>query len=190
MRRFLLAAAVLCLLVQAGPARAQAPARGSGRINVALQVVFPPLTAVGVKPLAFGVIPAGTNSATVLPNTPQGGEFRLSGIRNRKSVAISFTLPANLVAPSGRTMPIDFNGNFAASCEIDGGTNVCDASTYQVWNPVTTPVMTDLPERTKPGRPKFTEQQYQVFIGGRVTPGAAPAAGRYAGTITITVVAN
>lgn len=190
MRRLLLAAAVLCLLVQAGPARAQAPARGWGRIPVSLQVVFPPLTAVGVKPLAFGVIPAGTNSVTVLPNTPRGGEWRLSGIRNRKSVQISFALPANLTTPAGRTMPIDFNGNFAASCEIDSATNACDVSTYQVWNPVTTPVMTDVPERVKPGRPKFTESEYQVYIGGRVTPGAAPAAGRYSGTITITVVAN
>src|SRR5688500_10018280 len=159
MRRFLLAAAALCLLVQAGPARAQAPARGWGNIPVSLQIVFPPLTAVGVKPLAFGVIPAGTGSVTVLPNTPRGGEFRLSGIRNRKSVQITFTLPTVLTAPSGRTMPIDFNGNFAASCEIDSGTNACDAITYQVWNPVTTPAMTDLPERVKPGRPKFTEPE-------------------------------
>lgn len=189
MRRFLLAAAVLCLLLQAGPARAQV-ARGTGRIPVALQVVFPPLTAVGIRPLAFGAIPAGTSSVTVLPNTPRGGAWRLSGIRNRKSLQITFALPTVLTAPSGRTMPIDFNGSFAASCEIDGPTNACDAATYQVWNPVATPVMTDLPERIKPGRPKFTEHEYQVFIGGRVNPGLAPAAGRYAGTITITVVAN
>lgn len=189
MRRILLAAAVLCLLLQAGPACAQV-ARSSGRIPVSLQVVFPPLTAVGVKPLAFGAILPGTGSVTVLPNTPRGGEWRLSGIRNRKSVQITFALPTVLTAPSGRTMPIDFNGSFAASCEIDNGTNACDAATYQVWNPVATPVMTDVPERTKPGRPKFSEQEYQVYIGGRVTPGAAPSAGRYSGTITITVVAN
>lgn len=189
MRRILLAIAVLCLLLQAGPAHAQV-ARSSGRLPVSLQVVFPPLTAVGVRPLAFGVIPAGTNSVTVLPNTLRGGAWRLTGIRNRKTVQITFAFPTVLTAPSGRTIPIDFNGNFAASCEIDGPTNACDPVTYQTWNPVTTPVMTDFPERTKPGRPKFTEQEYQVYIGGRVTPGPAPAAGRYAGTITITVVAN
>ncbi|HST61663.1 MAG TPA: DUF4402 domain-containing protein [Longimicrobium sp.] len=189
MRRILLAAAVLCLLLQAGPARAQV-ARSSGRIPVSLQIVFPPLTAVGIRPLAFGVIPAGTSSVTVLPNTLRGGAWRLTGIRNRKSVQITFALPTVLTAPSGRTMPIDFNGNFAASCEIDTGTNACDAITYQTWNPVTQPLMTDVPERVKPGRPKFTEPEYQVYIGGRVTPGAAPSAGRYAGTITITVVAN
>ena len=185
-----LAAAAFCLLVQAAPARAQAPRQDDGHIPVSLTVLWPPLTAVGVKPLQFGTIPAGATTATVLPNTPQGGEWRLTGLRNRKTAAISFTFPTSLVTAAGATMPIDFNGSFAASCEIDRTTNACDAVTYQVWNPVTTPVMTDYPERAKPGRPKFTDPEYQVYIGGRVTPGANPRPGRYTGTITITVVVN
>lgn len=190
-RPALLLAAVLCLLAQAAPARAQAPVqRDDGHIPVSLTILFPPLVGVGVRPLEFGSIMPGTNSVTVLPNTPRGGEWRLTGIRNRKSVNISFALPTVLTAPSGRTMPIDFNGNFAGSCEIDTPGNACDMATFQTWNPVTTPSMTDLPERAKPGRPKFTTTDYKVFIGGRVTPGPSPAAGKYTGTITITVTVN
>lgn len=188
MRLAALAAAAFCLLVQAAPARAQS--RDDGHIPVSLEVLWPPLTAVGVKPLQFGTIPAGTTTATVLPRTAQGGEWRLTGLRNRKTAQISFALPTSLVTASGATMPIDFNGNFAASCEIDRTTNACDPATVQTWNPVTTPVMTDYPERAKPGRPKFTDPEYQVYIGGRVTPGTNPRAGRYTGTITITVAVN
>jgi hypothetical protein len=192
MRRLaLLLAAALCLLSQAAPARAQAPVNDDGRMPVSLTVLFPPLVGIGVRPLQFGVIMPGTGTVTVLPNTPRGGEWRLTGIRNRKSIDISFAFPTTLVSAAGRTMPIDFNGNFAASCEIDApGSNACDMTTYQTWNPVTTPSVRDLPERAKPGRPKFTTTDYKVFIGGRVNPGPNPSAGVYTGTITVTVTVN
>lgn len=191
MRRLaLLAAAVLCLLLQAAPARAQAPANDDGSMPVSLTILFPPLTGVGVRPLEFGVIMPGTGPVTVLPNTPRGGEWRLTGIRNRKSIDISFALPTVLTSAAGRTMPISFNGNYAASCEIDTATDGCDMVTYQTWDPVTTPTMRDLPERSRPGRPKFTTTDYKVFIGGQVDPGPSPSAGVYTGTITITVTVN
>jgi hypothetical protein len=185
-----LLAAVLCLLMQAVPARAQAPANDDGSMPVSLTILFPPLVGVGVRPLEFGFLMPGTGPVTVLPNTPRSGEWRLSGIRNRKSIDISFALPANLVSASGRTMPIDFNGSFAATCEINTPGNACDMATYMTWNPVTTPSMRDLPERARPGRPKFTTTDYKVFIGGRVNPAANTAAGVYTGTITITVTVN
>lgn len=191
MRRLALPlAAVLCLLAQAAPARAQVPASDDGSMPVGLTIVFPPLVGVGVRPLEFGSIIPGTGAVTVLPNTPRGGEWRLTGIRNRKSIDISFALPATLVSASGQTLPIDFNGNFAATCEIDAPGNACDMTTYMTWNPVTTPSMRDLPERAKPGRPKFTTTDYKVFIGGRVNPGATAPAGTYTGTITVTVTVN
>lgn len=191
MRRFaLLLAAALCLLVQVAPARAQAPANDDGSMPVSLTILWPPLVGVGVRPLEFGVIMPGTGSVTVLPNTPRSGEWRLTGIRNRRSIDIRFAFPANLVSASGSTMPIDFNGSFAATCEIDTPGNACDMTTYMTWNPVTTPSMRDLPERAKPGRPKFSTTDYKVFIGGRVTPGTTTPAGVYTGTITITVTVN
>lgn len=191
MRRLaVLLAAALCLLLQAAPARAQAPANDDGSMPVSLTILWPPLVGVGVRPLEFGVIMPGTGAVTVLPNTPRSGEWRLTGIRNRKTIDISFALPANLVNASGQTMPIDFNGNYAASCEIVLNGNACDMTTYVAWNPVTTPSMRDFPERAKPGRPKFTTTDYKVFIGGRVNPGPNPAAGTYTGTITVTVTVN
>lgn len=191
MRRLaLLAAAVLCLLLQAAPARAQAPANDDGSMPVSLTILFPPLVGLGVRPLEFGVIMPGTGPVTVLPNTPRSGEWRLTGIRNRRSIDISFAFPAVLTSAAGRTMPISFNGNYAATCEIDTPGNACDMTTYMTWNPVTTPSMRDLPERAKPGRPKFTTTDYKVFIGGQVNPGPNPSAGVYTGTITVTVTVN
>ena len=191
--RALLLLAALAALAAAGSARAAAqatPVRPTGGISASATILFPPLTAVGVRPLQFGVVPAGATQVTVLPGTPQGGEWRLTGMRNRKSVVISFTLPASLAGPGGASLPVTFNGTYAGSCEIDGATNACDAPTYQTWNPVTTPAMTDFPERVKPGRPKFTENEYSVFIGGRLLPPPAPRAGTYSATITVNLTVN
>ena len=49
----------------------------------------------------------------------RGGEFRITGVKNRKSVDISFTLPTQLTGPAGATIPLNFNGNYAGLCEID-----------------------------------------------------------------------
>ncbi|HEX8394385.1 MAG TPA: DUF4402 domain-containing protein [Longimicrobium sp.] len=190
-RRLLpLLAAVLALAGLHAPAHAQARRTDDGTLPVSLTILFPPLLTVGVRPLQFGTVIPGAGAVTVLPNTPRSGEWRLSGIRNRKSIDISFTLPTVLTNAQGRTMPISFNGNYAATCEIDTVTNGCEAGTYMAWNPVTTPSMRDFPERAKPGRPKFTTTDYKVFIGGQVTPPANAAAGKYTGTVTITVVVN
>lgn len=186
----LFALLLLALACAPAPARAQAPRANAGTIQVSAEILFPPLTATGVRPLAFGTLMPGTTQVTVLPRTPQGGEWRLTGIRNRRQVQISFALPAALTSASGATIPLDFNGAYAGSCEIDAATSACDLPTYQAWNPVTTPVMTDFPERTKPGRPKFTETDYTVYMGGRALVPAAPQAGAYRATITVFVTAN
>lgn len=185
-------AALLALASAAAPAGAQGPARPSatGALNVGATILFPPLTAVGVKPIQFGIVPAGATSVTVLPNTPQGGEWRLSGVRNRKTIDISFALPAALVGPGGAQIPVSFNGTYAGLCEIDDATNACDASTRTFWNPVTTPVFRDVPERTKPGRPKFTGNEYTIYMGGRLLPPPAPRAGTYTATVTVQLVIN
>jgi spore coat protein U-like protein len=177
----LVAAAALC----AAPA---AFAQGTGAVRATATILFPPLVANGVRPLQFGTVTPGT-PATVQPATPGSGEVRLSGVRNRRSITISFTLPANLVNARGQTMPIDFNGDYAANCEVTTA-GVCDPLTYVEWNPVTLGAFPDTPDRARKGRPRYDLDAFSIFIGGIVRPPAAQPAGTYTGTIGVTVAVN
>lgn len=180
----------LGLALCAGSAAAQAGPTGG--LNATVVVPYPVLTAAGVRPLQFGMVIPGTPE-TVLPSYAAGslsGEWRLTGTANQKSIDISFTLPTVLTAPSGRTMPISFNGNYAALCEIDNTTQLCQTGSFFVWNPVTTPSFHDTPTRWKPGRPKYEFNYYSVYMGGQVQPSATQAGGNYSGTIRINLVIN
>ncbi|HEV2149957.1 MAG TPA: hypothetical protein VGR37_21345 [Longimicrobiaceae bacterium] len=183
-----LAAALLGL---AAPLAGQAPRpAATGSLLVSATILEPPLTGVGVKPLTFGSIPPGTASVTVLPRTPAGGEWRLSGVRNRKSISISFNLPAALTGPDGATLPLSFNGDYAGLCEIDNSGN-CEIASFIAWNPVATPTFNDTPERYKPGRRVYLYDQYSVYIGGQALPQAAgQRPGRYTGTVGVVLVVN
>jgi hypothetical protein len=143
----------------AGPAAAQAvKPQASGGLIVSATILEAPIVGTGVNPLTFGSIAPGTTSVTVLPRTAAGGEWRLSGVRNRRSVAITFTLPASLTGPGGATIPLSFNGNYAGLCEIDNN-GLCVVASY-------------------------------VTIGGRALPAVGQRAGRYTGTIGVTLVVN
>jgi hypothetical protein len=152
-------------------------------------ILAAPLSGVGTRALQFGTIVPGTTSVIVLPRSRSGGEFRITGVQNRKSVDISFTLPTTLNGPGGTTIPLSFNGNYAGLCEIDN-TGACDLPSYTTWNPVTTPVFKDLPTRYKPGRPKYTYSDYQVYLGGAASPSATQSQGRYTATIGVLLVIN
>jgi hypothetical protein len=78
-------------------------------------ILAAPLTGTGTRALQFGVIVPGTTTVTVLPRTSGGGEFRITGVKNRKSVDISFTLPTQLNGPAGASIPLSFNGNSPGS---------------------------------------------------------------------------
>jgi hypothetical protein len=189
-RFFLLLAlgAALC----AAPARAQEKPMASSGIVATLVVPYPPLTATGMRPVQFGSVTPGT-PATVLPDWQAGtvsGEWRLTGVARAKSIDISFVLPTTLNTPGGRTMPISFNGNYAALCEIDDAAQTCVPASWVTWNPVTTPTFRDTPQRYRPGRPKYEYEHYSVYMGGRVAPPVSQAAGSYSGTITIQLVIN
>ncbi|HEV2733430.1 MAG TPA: hypothetical protein VGV85_01280 [Longimicrobiaceae bacterium] len=174
----------------AGPADGQAPRpQATGGLIASATILEAPIVGTGVNPLTFGSISPGTTSVTVLPRTPAGGEWRLSGVRNRKSIAISFTLPAALTGPGGATIPLSFNGNYAGLCEIDNS-GQCVLASYFTWNPVTTPTFTDTPERYTPGRKVYAYDTYSLYIGGRALPPATPRAGSYTGTIGLTLVVN
>lgn len=181
----------MALVALAGARTSAAQARTmTGNIVASVDIVYPPLTAAGVRPLDFGMIIPGTTSVIVTPNTIKGGEFRITGTKSRKSIDITFTLPTALTGPAGATMPMTFNGNYAGLCEVDDATGLCITASYATWNPVTTPSFHDTPTRYSPGRKTYTYNTYSVYIGGQVTPAASAVAGRYSGTVNCTIVIN
>ena len=169
-------------------------ARAQGQVTAGIAIVAdilaPPLTAVGTRALQFGVIVPGTLSVTVLPNTAQDGQFRIAGVRNRKSIDISFTLPTQLTGPAGAAIPLSFNGNYAGLCEILDTTGLCDGPSYVAWNPVTTPSFHDNPTRYKPGRPKYGNDMYQVYLGGVASPSPTQRGGTYTASIGVLLAVN
>lgn len=191
MRILRLCAILLVAVGLAAPLAAQvATPAATGGLITSVTILEPPLTGVGVTPLAFGSIVPGTTSVIVLPRTPSGGEWRLSGVRNRRSISISFSLPAALTGPGGATIPLSFNGDYAGLCEIDNN-GQCVLASYVTWNPVTTPTFNDTPERISPGRPRYSYDQYSVYIGGELLPSATGhRAGAYTGSIGVTLVVN
>jgi hypothetical protein len=153
-------------------------------------ILAAPLTGTGTRALQFGVIVPGTTNVTVVPNTTADARFRIAGVKNRKSVDISFTLPTQLTSPAGATIPLSFNGNYAALCEINDGTGVCEPASYFAWNPVTTSSFHDQPTRYKPGRPRYTYDGYQVYLGGVASPAANQRQGTYTASIGVLLVVN
>jgi hypothetical protein len=179
--------ALSALLLAALSAPAQGQITG-GIISVAT-ILSLPLSGVGTRALQFGVIVPGTTSVTVLPNTPMGGEFRITGVKNRKSIDISFTLPTQLTGPAGASIPLSFNGNYAGLCEVDAS-GLCEAASYVSWNPVTTPSFRDQPTRYKPGRKVFQYDAYQLYLGGVASPSATQRQGTYTASIGVLLVVN
>jgi hypothetical protein len=177
--------ALLLLGALAAPARAQITV-GMGAM---VDILAAPLTGAGTRALQFGVIVPGTTSVIVLPRTIAGGEFRITGVKNRKSVDIGFTLPTQLVGPAGASIPLSFNGNYAGLCEIDT-TGACEAASYFEWNPVTTPSFHDTPTRYKPGRKVYTYDAYQVYLGGSASPSTTQRQGTYTASIGVLLVVN
>jgi len=181
--------AVLIPVLLLGALAVRAEGQITGGISVMVGILTPPLTGVGTRALQFGTIVPGTTSVTVLPRTAPGGEFRISGVKSRKSVDISFTLPTQLTGPGGSSIPLDFNGNFAGLCEIDPS-GVCEVASYVTWNPVTTPSFRDQPTRYKPGRKVFAYDQYEVYLGGTASPATTQRQGTYTASIGVLLVLN
>ena len=183
--RLSLGLAALLLAGQAPRAGAQITAGMASTVDI----LAAPLTGVGTRALQFGTIVPGTTTVTVMPRSRAGGEFRITGVRNRKSVAISFTLPTALAGPAGATIPLNFNGNYAGLCEIDNSGS-CETASYIAWNPVTTPTFLDTPTRYKPGRKVYAYDDYQVYLGGAASPSATQRQGRYTASIGVLLVVN
>ena len=167
----------------------RADAQITAGMSTMADILTLPLTGVGTRALQFGVIVPGTTTVTVLPRTRAGGEFRIAGVRNRKSVDISFTLPTQLDGPAGASIPLSFNGNYAALCEIDAS-GACVLASLVTWNPVSTPIFHDLPTRYQPGRKVYTYDAYQVYLGGSASPSTTQRQGTYTASIGVLLVIN
>jgi hypothetical protein len=181
--------AVLLSTLLLGALALRADGQITAGIGVMVGILTPPLTATGTRALQFGTIVPGTTSVTVLPRTSAGGEFRISGVKSRKSVDISFTLPTQLDGPAGASIPLDFNGNFAGLCEIDTS-GVCEVASFVTWNPVSTPTFRDQPTRYKPGRKVYAYDAYQLYLGGTATPATTQRQGTYTASIGVLLVIN
>lgn len=182
--------AATCMVAAASRSAAGQAQTIAGSVVTSVNVLFPPLTGVGIHALDFGMILPGTSAVTVNPQTNSGGEFRILGTKARKSVDISFALPSALTGAGGATIPLSFNGNFAALCEVDESTGVCVAASYTTWNPVTTPSFHDTPQRYQPGRKTYTYNEYAVYLGGLASPAGSQQPGHYTGTASVTIVIN
>ena len=172
-----------------GALSARAEAQITAGMATMADILSMPLSGVGTRALQFGVIVPGTTTVTVLPRSRAGGEFRIAGVRNRKSVDISFTLPTQLNGPAGASIPLSFNGNYAALCEIDTS-GACELASLVTWNPVTTPTFHDTPTRYKPGRKVYTYDAYQVYLGGSASPSTTQRQGTYTASIGVLLVVN
>jgi hypothetical protein len=177
---------LLCAAALALPGRLSA--QSTGQLQATMYLLEKPLSATGTRTLQFGVVLPGVASA-VQPRTPQSGEWRLGGVQGKRFLDISFALPTALVSADGTTLPISFNGAYAAACEIYNG--VCDTRTYETWNPTTTIFPTAyrlLAERFRPGRLRYDTDQISIYIGGQVTPAATQRPGVYTATVTVYAV--
>jgi hypothetical protein len=180
--------ALAALLLAALSARVQAQITGS--IGTMVDILAAPLTGAGTRALQFGVIVPGTTTVTVLPNSASDGQFRITGVKNRKSIDISFTLPTQLTGPAGASIPLSFNGNYAGLCEVNDSTGLCETASFFTWNPVTTPTFRDQPTRYKPGRKVYQYDGYQVYLGGVASPAANQRQGTYTASIGVLLVVN
>ena len=150
-------AALTALLV---PALAQAQSA-----NVAATAtVVTPLVVTGAAPLAFGNVFQGVNKS-ILFSDATSGRFSIAGF-GTSQVAMTFTLPGSL-ASGANTLPID-------SWDVrSNGTNSTTGTTALT-------VVSGTPVNAN-----LVANNLFLFVGGRVVPAAAQAAGAYTGSIVL-----
>lgn len=124
----------------------------------------------GIRNLAFGPVIRGV-PASVAPGDPvRSGRFYVRHQLNRQ-VRVQFTLPTRLTrVGGGGNLPI----TFGTTDGIAQGT--APSSVPVVFNPNAAQTFT-----------LVTSADFNVNLGGRVTPAAAQATGNYTGTVTLTV---
>ncbi len=130
----------------------------------ATATVVTPLVVTGTAGLAFGNVFQGVNKS-VLFSDATSGRFSITGF-GASQVAMTFTLPATLVS-GANTLPID-------TYDVrSNGTNLTAGATALT---VTSGV---------PVNQNLVLGSLFLFVGGRVVPAAAQAAGAYTANIVL-----
>lgn len=154
------ALSAVALSVGAGSLQAQ-----SGSIQ-ATATVLSSVTVTGSSPLAFGNVTPGL-AKTVAITDPAAGLFTVAK-QAATSVALTFTLPANLTS-GANNLPI---GTWTGGWN-NAANNAAGATSFT-------------PSASATTVPSGGANLW-VFVGGTVTPAAAQAAGAYTGTVTMQV---
>ena len=126
-----------------------------------------PLQVTGQNQLTFATVFPGVPEIVSFADAVNAGVFQVRG-QNNTEVALTFTLPAALMAAGGRSLPLQFGPN-------DGGWNTQNnLATARAFDPRV--VLT-----------VRLSQQGRLFLwlGGTALPTATQAAGDYAGTVTL-----
>lgn len=153
--RILTVAAALC---------AAATVQAQSASIQATATVVTPLVVTGSAPLAFGNVFQGVTK-TVLHSDATSGRLSITGF-GTSQVAMTFTLPATL-ASGANTLAIN-----TYDIRVNGTNTPTGASALTVVSG--TPVNANL-----------VANNLFVFVGARVQPTAAQAAGTYTGTIVL-----
>ena len=127
-----------------------------------------PLTVSGTQLLNFGAVLPGVPEIVPWTDAANAGRFSLTGAKNAE-VRITFTLPAALIAPGGRTLTLQFGASDGA---FNTQNSTAAASTFDPRVALVT---------------RFGQQGRLFFwLGGRALPTTTQVAGTYDGTITLT----
>jgi hypothetical protein len=124
---------------------------------------------VGIRDLAFGAVIRGVQT-TVAPSDPiRSGRFYVRHQLTRQ-VRLTFTLPTQLArVGGGGNLPISFSTTDAIARGTAANSNPV---TFNPNNPITFTLT--------------TSADFNVNLGGRVSPAANQATGSYWGTVTLT----
>jgi hypothetical protein len=142
---------------------ALAHAQASASVSATATVVTPLIVTAGAN-LAFGNVFQGVNK-TVPYTDVASGRFSVSGF-GTSQVALTFTLPTNL-ANGATNLPID---------SWDVGSNTANVAGTATPLTVTSGV---------PVNANLAAGNLYLFVGGRVVPAVAQAAGSYTGNIVL-----
>jgi hypothetical protein len=141
------------------------------------------VTVEGVSELMFGDVNPG-EAKTVLASDQNAGLFKLF---TNTEIQITFNLPAALNGVSGQalaasaTLPISFGDGTALLKTADGNNT-------HAFNPALAIDINYATENTRPFL--MSEEDFELYIGGTVTPSTGQIAGGYEGTITVSAVYN
>ena len=149
----------------------------------ATATVITVVTVTGAGNLTFGSVTPG-EAETVETDDERAGLFKLF---TNTDIQIKFTLPTTLTALDGQaavagaSLPISFGDNMALLKTADG-------LNEHAFNPANA---IDINYGTVSTRPfLMADEDFELYIGGTVTPSAGQLAGAYEGTITVSAEYN